>query len=227
MATKVIVIRHCEARGNIDRIFNGHYDGDITENGERQLVQLARRMQTISFDALYSSPLQRAKKTAAAANSGKNLPVQLEDGLMEIHGGVWEGKPWKEFPSLFPEDSEAWNLHPWDFAPEGGESMRHVYARIWDTVTMLAKKNQGKTICCVSHGCAIRNLVCHAKGWPIERLNDVQWCENTALNVLAFDDAWQASLLLENDASHLTQELSTLAKQVWWRKEYRENMIFE
>lgn len=107
MKTKVIIIRHCEARGNVDRIFNGHYDSDITENGEKQLACLAERMEKVPFDVIYSSPLLRARKTAQAANAGKNLPIQIEDGLIEINGGVWEGKPWKSFPELFPADSEA------------------------------------------------------------------------------------------------------------------------
>lgn len=227
MSTKIIVIRHCEARGNIDRVFNGHYDGDITENGGRQLERLAQRMQTVRLDALYSSPLLRARKTAAAANFGKNLPLNIESGLMEINGGVWEGKRWKDFPAIFPADSEAWNLHPWDFAPEGGEAMRALYERIGKTVTALARANRGKTICCVSHGCAIRNLLCYAKGWQIERLNDVQWCDNTALSVLELDENDRLTLKLENDASHLTEELSTLNNQSWWKKEYRDKMIFE
>ena len=227
MKTKVIVIRHCEARGNIDRIFNGHYDGDITENGKKQLACLASRMQEVPFDELYSSPLLRARKTAMAASTGKNLPIQIEDGLIEINGGVWEGKPWKSFPELFPKDSEAWNLRPWDFAPEGGEPMRGVYERIWRTVTDLARRNVGKTICCVSHGCAIRNLLCQAKGYPVEKLNEVEWCDNTAVSVIEFDEDFQGKLILENDNSHLSQNLSTLAGQVWWRKEYRDNMIFE
>lgn len=227
METKVIVIRHCEAHGNIDRIFNGHFDGDITENGEKQLACLAERMKKVSFDAIYSSPLLRARKTAIAANAGKNLPIQSEEGLIEINGGVWEGKPWKSFPELFPKDSEAWNFRPWDFAPEGGEAMRSVYERIWRTVTGLARRNAGKTICCVSHGCAIRNLLCRVKGYPIEKLNDVQWCDNTAVSILSFDENFHGKLLLENDNSHLSADLSTLAGQVWWRKEYRDRMIFE
>lgn len=61
----------------------------------------------------------------------------------------------------------------------------------------------------------------------IEKLNDVQWCDNTAVSVIEFDENRQGKLVLENDNSHLSQSLSTLAGQVWWRKEYREKMIFE
>ena len=57
-ATRFIVVRHCEAQGNIRRVFNGITDGDITENGARQLDLLAARMAEEHFDVIYSSPLR-------------------------------------------------------------------------------------------------------------------------------------------------------------------------
>ena len=59
-ATRFIVVRHCEAQGNIRRVFNGITDGDITENGARQLDLLAARMAGKRFDVIYSSPLRRS-----------------------------------------------------------------------------------------------------------------------------------------------------------------------
>jgi len=59
-ATRFIVVRHCEAQGNIRRVFNGITDGDITENGARQLDLLAARMAGERFDVIYSSPLRRS-----------------------------------------------------------------------------------------------------------------------------------------------------------------------
>ena len=63
-ATRFIVVRHCEAQGNIRRVFNGITDGDITENGARQLDLLAARMAGERFDVNYSSRLRRRVKTA-------------------------------------------------------------------------------------------------------------------------------------------------------------------
>ena len=226
MHTKVYVIRHCEARGNIDRIFQGHTDADVSPNGLKQLEKLHERFLSVPYDAIYSSPLIRARKTAEAANH-LDLPIQVEPGLIEINGGVWEGKPWEEMPTLFPQDAKNWNISPWDFAPQGGEPMREVYQRVFETVQRLALANPGKTIVVVSHGCAIRNLLCRAKGWPITSLNDVEWCDNTAVSLLEFDENGRARVLLENDNSHLLEgDLSTISKQNWWKKEYRESQIF-
>ena len=225
--TKIIAVRHCEAVGNSERIFCGRLDSDITENGMLQLESLAERMKNVHIDAIYSSPLKRAVKTAEAINKYHNLKINTENDLMEINGGVWEGKKWASFPKLYPQDSYNWNIRPCDFAPENGESMRELYDRIWKAVLLIAEKNRGRTVCAVSHGCAIRNLICRAKNWEIERLNEIEWCDNTAVNVIEFDENMNPKLTTENDSSHISSEISTFAKQSWWKKENRDKLIFE
>ena len=224
---KLIIVRHCEAMGNHHRVFQGSTDCDITENGARQLDALAERMLEFPFQAAYSSPLQRALKTAQAANRHYGLEIKLDARLAEIHGGCWEGKRWGDFPALYPQESYLWNQEPWKFHPDGGESMAEVYSRIWEAATEIAARHFGQSVLIASHGCAIRNLPCHAHGWPIERLNDVDWCDNTAISVIVFDRSMQPEILLENDSSHLAEHLSTFAKQSWWRKENRAAMQFE
>ena len=86
---KLIIVRHCEAMGNHHRVFQGSTDCDITENGARQLDALAERMLEFPFQAAYSSPLQRALKTAQAANRHYGLEIKLDARLAEIHGGCW------------------------------------------------------------------------------------------------------------------------------------------
>ena len=110
---KLIIVRHCEAMGNHHRVFQGSTDCDITENGARQLDALAERMLEFPFQAAYSSPLQRALKTAQAANRHYGLEIKLDARLAEIHGGCWEGKRWGDFPALYPQESYLWNQEPW------------------------------------------------------------------------------------------------------------------
>ena len=98
--TKIILVRHCEAQGNHERVFQGATDCDITERGERQLEALSERFRTVEFDALYSSPLLRARRTAEAVNRHHGLPMAIEPGLREINAGHWEGK--KRGIGIFP-----------------------------------------------------------------------------------------------------------------------------
>ena len=60
------MVRHCEALGNVKRLFQGSTDLDISETGEKQLEYLKRRFEEIKLDRVYTSPLIRAYKTALA-----------------------------------------------------------------------------------------------------------------------------------------------------------------
>lgn len=221
VTTRIVLVRHAEAEGNAKRLFQGHSDAAISEKGKKQLDLLALRCRNMKRDVIYTSPLKRAKETAEAINQFHPVPMYFEDGLKEICGGVWENRPWRE---LFEQDlTEAyyWNQEPWAFTPKGGEPMTHLYDRIYETICKIAWENKGKTVFVVSHGCAIRNLLCRLKYDDIHRLNDIAWCDNTAITYLDFDESFQPTLIMENDASHLDQETSTLANQVWWRPENR------
>lgn len=223
--TRVYLVRHAEAQGNILRIFQGRIDADVSENGMRQLERLREKFKNIELDKVYSSPLIRAYKTAQAANYYHGLPVTTLDGLKEIDGGRWEGEKWEEIPNLFPKENDAWVNEPWLFAPQGGETMRHVYDRIWNTILSIVKDNKDCRILVASHGCAIRNFICRAKGLPLERLKEIDWFENTSVNIIDFDDDLCPHIVRENDAEHLDDSTATLSKQSWWKDSTTSGVI--
>ena len=68
MSAKIYVVRHCEAAGNKERFFQGRHDSGISGLGDIQLSFLAERFRGIHIDAIYSSPLGRARMTAEAVN---------------------------------------------------------------------------------------------------------------------------------------------------------------
>ncbi len=213
--TRILLVRHCEAQGNVKRVFQGHTDAPISENGKKQLDLLALRLRNETIDAIYSSPLQRAYQTAEAINQFHRLPIHIKEELMEIGGGSWEGKPWADFPVIDPQQSYYWDYEPYRFAPAGGEPMRQVYERVQRAILEIVKENVEKTTCVTSHGCAIRNILCWALGYPFENLNEVDWGDNTAISVIDFDSSFHPTVVVQNDASHLSAEISTFAKQDW------------
>lgn len=221
--TRILLVRHCEAFGNTQSVFQGHTDCEISGNGETQLELLGLRCRNMPIDAIYSSPLKRAYATACAINQYHNLPIQIEPRLIEINGGEWEGLPWGDLPRLYPDESEIWNKRPHEFAPKGGEPMREVYSRMWEGVVDIVRCNRDKTVCITSHGCAIRNFLCRAMGKPIEQLNDIGWSDNTAVSIIDFDDALNSNVVMMNDASHLTPETSVFTHQTWWRLDEAQN----
>ncbi len=204
--TYIYLVRHCEAMGNHKRLFQGSTDCDISEIGAIQLNYLKERFKNISLDAVYSSPLIRAQKTAEAIADGKGLQIITRKNLAELHGGVVEGKPFAQAFNSIPGLADAWNNHPQDFAPEGGETMREAYLRIHDEITALINQNRGKTIACATHGGVLRCLMCRVLYYDITRLKDVPWCENTAVTLLKIDDNDKISVEFFNDYSHVPSE---------------------
>ena len=215
--TTIYLVRHCETKGNRQRLFQGHIDMDISEAGVQQLARLAERFRTVPLDAVYSSPLLRAMRTPQAVNRYHDLPIHQDARLIEINGGSWEGKQWADLPTLDPEQSRRWLREPWNFHTDGGEPMRAVYDRMKEALLSIAAACDGQHVAVVSHGCAIRNALCFAKGWPIERLNEVGWCDNTAICTLEIDGD-TVRVLTENDHAHLPEkDASPAEKNSWWR----------
>ncbi len=204
--TNIYLIRHCEAMGNHKRLFQGSTDCDISEIGAKQLDYLKERFKNIRLDAVYSSPLLRAQKTAQAVVYGKGLEIITRKNLAELHGGVVEGRPFQEAFNAIPGLADAWNNHPQDFAPEGGEAMRDAYVRIYDEIIALAQQNRGKTIAATTHGGVLRCLMCRVLYYDITRLKDVPWCENTAVTLLKIDDDDKIGVEFFNDYSHVPPE---------------------
>lgn len=204
--TYIYLVRHCEAMGNHKRLFQGSTDCDISENGAKQLEFLKERFKDIKLDAVYSSPLLRAQKTAQVIAYGKNLEIITRKNLAELDGGVVEGKPFQEAFNAIPGLADAWNNHPQDFAPEGGEPMRNAYVRIYDEIIALAHENRGKTIALASHGGVLRCLTCRILYNDITRLKDVPWHENTSVTLIKIDNDDKIGIEFFNDHSHVPPE---------------------
>lgn len=223
MSTRIYCVRHAEAMGNVNEFFQGRTDTDISPKGEKQLARLAERFKDIDFDIIYSSPLKRTRATAAAVNKYHTAEVIIDDRLIEINGGVWEGVKWADIPTLYPEEHKLWTDKMEDFRIKDGEAMTEVYERMSRAVDEIAAKNPGKKVVVVSHGCALRNYLCYANGDSIDKLAEVGWSDNTAVSCVEYDDNGHRKLIFKNDSSHLPEELSTLRTSKWCRYEDKKD----
>ncbi len=217
MVTKLYLIRHCEALGNINDTFQGSIDEDITEKGQRQLDNLAERCKDIPFDVIYSSPLIRALKTAQAANRHHGLEIITDPAFTEINGGEFEGVKWDELPVLFPDTYFKWRNDFAKFATEKGESMTDVYRRVSLGAMKAVRENKGRTVLIVSHGCAIRNLCCYLRGLPLEEIGGCEWVDNTGICRYDFDEDLNPAEIFVNDCAHIMNDPSTAPHQLFWR----------
>jgi len=211
----IIFVRHGEADGNVELRFHGHFDSNLTANGHKQAQLTAERLAGEQIDVIYSSDLKRTVATAQYIAAPRGLSVITHPGLREIFGGEWEDTPWEELPLKFPESYENWLKFPHLLKMPGGESMADFQKRIQKTVDEIVAQNIDKHICIVTHGTAIKALVCLWKGIGLDKFPELPWYDNTSITIAEFDGE-KYKLLLEGDNSHLGEH-STLAKQDWWK----------
>lgn len=216
--TQIYVIRHAEAEGNLYRRIQGQYDSLLTEMGMLQLEALRERFKDIHIDAVYSSDLYRTRMTASAINEPKALPLVTMPELREVNMGVWEDVCWADVERDMPEQYKLYNSEPHKWCIEGCEDFYKLSDRITGTLTSLAAKHEGESIAVVTHGGAIRSLLCTIKELPPGEISKVFYCDNTAVSLLIYENG-EFKIAYMNDNSHLPKELSVFQKQTWWKKE--------
>jgi len=221
MKTKLILIRHAEAEGNINRVFQGWTDGDLTYKGHLQAERLAQRLKDVDIDVIYSSNLKRTLETAKYTARIKGLPIITTEKLREINGGDWENKPWSILPEKWPKEYETWEKAPHAHKMPNGESMVEFYNRLVEELENILKANIGKNVCIFTHGTAIRALTCYLRNCMLEEMLNIYWYDNTAITVAEYENG-KFKLLMEGDVQHLGNDLCTIVNQDWW-KEFLKN----
>lgn len=218
MKTRLIFVRHAEAEGNINRLFHGWYDSKITEKGHKQAKKVAERLADIPIDILYSSSLTRTMQTAQYIADIKQLPIIRTDKMKEINGGDWENKLFDDLPILYPKENYTWENEPHLHQMPNGENTVEFYERLIKEVKSIIAQNMGKNICIVTHGGAIRAMLCRFYEATLEHLKNIYWHDNTSVTVVDYDNEKdEFEVLMEGNAEHLDFELSTIQSQEWWQ----------
>ena len=215
--TTIYLIRHAEAEGNLYRRVHGWYDSLITDNGYRQIAALEKRFRGISIDAVYSSDLFRTRTTARAVYVPKGLELHTDPGLRELKLGDWEDMTFGFVRHRFPQAMELFNRTDPAWEVPGGESFFQLGERVEETVRRIARRHSGQTAALFSHGLAIRQFLGRVKNIPPEQWHSMPHGDNTAVSCLTWDGE-RFAIEFEMDNSHLSEDISTLARQAWWRK---------
>lgn len=215
--TKIFLIRHAEAEGNIHRRAHGHFNGLVTVNGYRQIEQLKERFLSEKIDAVYSSDLSRTSVTASAICEPHGLPLQATEQLREISLGAWEDMPWGDIRFNEPAKCEHFNNDPARWSVDGSEGYEHIKDRMSNCIMEIARRHDGGAVCVFSHGVAIRSYLCKIMGVQSHEISKVPYCDNTAVTLIRYEGS-EPTIEYRGDNSHLTSESSTLGNQTWWRE---------
>ncbi len=201
--TKLYLIRHAEAEGNLYRSAQGQYDSILTVRGWRQVQALERRFADIQIDAVYTSDLYRCCATASAIYQPRGLSPIRKKGLREICVGAWEQRTWGDIAQSDPEQLENFrhHLHLWQV--EGAETAAQVQKRMLETLRAIAEENPDRTVAVVSHGAAIRLALAALQGYSWEELGKTPHGDNTAVSLLEVEHG-EMRVVFRDDNSHLT-----------------------
>ncbi len=201
--TRLIIVRHCQAQGNLERFFQGKIDSDITPLGRKQIEATAEFLKNEKTDIIYTSTKKRAQLSAHGINKYHNAPVVIDERLCEIDAGKWEGVHLTDIEKLYPEQFYNWENSPSKFHAPDGESMTEVYDRVSSALDDIIRNNNGKTVCIVSHGCAIKNMICYLHGKSAEHIGEFPLGTNMSVNIVETDENIHTKFLLENYSKHL------------------------
>ena len=212
--TTLYLIRHAEAEGNVFRRLHGQYNSLVTPNGKKQISALEHRFRDIPIDAVYASDLYRTCLTAQAICAPKSLPLMKEPRLRELNCGIWEDLPFGYLAHFDRERNHAFSHDPQRWRVEGCETFDIYTGRFMEALDEIAHRHEGGSVALFSHGMVMRGVL-QRLFFPEEK--DLGHAENTAVTKLLFDGK-QYTLEALNDAGHIPYEISTLGKQLWWRK---------
>jgi molybdenum cofactor cytidylyltransferase len=196
---RVYLVRHAQAEGPAGKRFHGQEDCALGSAGEEQADRLAAKLMRLTggacFDAVYSSDLQRARRTAEIAGYGCGTSVQTLPWLREIDVGEWEGLTGDEARDLHPAEHAARERDLTGMPFPGGESFADLHERVTPAFDRLLRDCLAagqRRVLIVAHRGVNRVVLAHLRGLRLEELFSIEqdYCSVTLLRVgLAEDGA--------------------------------------
>ena len=165
---KLLLIRHGETDWNRDRRIMGRQEIGLNETGRLQALSLKESLAQFSVDAVYSSPVCRARETAQILVEDRDLAPQYDERLVEIHYGDWVGKTFDEVRSL-PDYTPYFTRLQTPVAPNG-ETLFQVRDRALDFVRTIREAHPDQTVLAVSHADWIKCVVMEFLSIPFENI---------------------------------------------------------
>jgi broad specificity phosphatase PhoE len=205
----VLLLRHGETALNRNGALRGLLDVPLSPAGDREVAQLAERVRdAYRVDAIISSPLARARATAAAVGRATDVAVAVDARFTDLDYGAWAGRT-REALSPSEQSTFARWLRAPDLPLPGADDPRAAQARAFGALLDHARAAR-RCIAIVSHDAILQLLLCRILGIALRSYRGI--VQHTAtLNELTLErDVWTVELL--NSTWHLeTEPRGTLA----------------
>lgn len=166
--TTIIFVRH-GTTATTGTVLPGRAPGlHLSERGLEEAQQVAARLKELTHkpSAIYVSPLERTRETAAPIAAALRLKPIVERGLLECDFGLWTGKRLAMLAKR-PEWRTVQHA-PSTFRFPEGESFVEMQLRMWETVNTIAQRHRHRSVVVVSHADPIKAAVTYAQGVPLD-----------------------------------------------------------
>jgi broad specificity phosphatase PhoE len=163
------LIRHGETAWNRHGLYQGTSDIPLNAAGRAQAETLAEALRGVRLDAAYTSPLRRARDTAATVLGDRDVPLGVLPELRELCYGLWQGRGAAPLGRCNPGLEQRWRDRPWSVRFPGGECLADVQRRAASALEHIRAAQSEGNVLVSGHGHLNRVLLIHLMGWPRER----------------------------------------------------------
>lgn len=196
--TLVLLVRHGQTP-TTGTVLPGRAPGlHLSGHGREQAERVAERLSGLTVDALYSSPLERARETAEPTAVRTGLAVTSDDGLLECDFGGWTGAAIADLAAL-PEWQTVQHS-PSEFRFPDGESFPEMQARIVAATEALRDAHPGGVVVCFSHADPIKAAVAHALGTPLDLFQRI-FISPGSVSAISYVEGQDPAVLMVNSTS--------------------------
>lgn len=204
LPTLVLLVRH-GVTPTTGQVLPGRVPGlHLSDAGLEQATKVAKRLDGLPLAALYTSPLERARETAAPTAARFGLDAVAHDGLLEADFGDWTGRRLDELTKL-----PAWETvqkEPSAFRFPGGESFPEMQGRIVAALDAIRAAHPGEVVACFSHADPIKAALAHALGTPLDAFQRL-WVNPASVSVVSYAPDGTLGVLKTNTTTGSLKEL--------------------
>jgi probable phosphoglycerate mutase len=186
---------------NVEKRLQGWKDSPLTDNGLRSAKRLAKRLQDIRLDRVFSSDQKRALTTAEIIAKDRNIPIEVLSSLRELNFGSWEGMTISEIETLYPLEYSTYKTDPDRYTSVGGENIEQLFDRVSKALETIGSCGE-ENVLVVTHGVTIRALMTIISGQGMDGFAKIPVFLGTSLTELELTDKGYR-IIRAADADHL------------------------
>jgi alpha-ribazole phosphatase len=198
---QVILIRHGQTVWNESGKFQGFSDVELSSEGKWQAQSLAKSLRDLDLEAIYTSPLTRARETAGIVALYHDCGVRIEEGLKELNQGELEGLTAQDLKDKYREFFQKWLFQPGTVRLPQGESLHDLQNRAWSSVREILRRHSEGNVVIVAHSFVNRVILCKVLDIPLDNFRCLRQ-DVAARNIIEFTRRG-AVLARLNDTCHL------------------------